>query len=472
MAITHYNSLGTLLTFGDGGNLAAGSSVYLAAPGGSKQLTEIGIPTGEGRLQNLRWCMEANSITGSPVHHITVYVNGVATPLSCEFSSGVTSGANLNTNVLVPADARVSIYVQVAGAAGNLRKISASVDFEPEGNFGVYSPWPQERFTLGQDNNIAVEMQTPSGLTGKLMKKGNLMTNSSFNFRVAASDGMNLTRACNPLLVAIPAKASENAIRLEWNAVVGATGYNLYREFPANSGDWEMISLPGTDTSYDYVSDSPFIPGMPTEATLAFINKISAKGDSWFSGGKVGVGVHSPSALLDVNGEVRVRGKLLLDQGLPPHDHPLPPHDHPLPPHDHPLPAHSHDSLSNSVGYALIMQGDGNLVVYQNGVARWASWHGMISDSRFKDDIQPLKDSLAKTLKLNGVSYHWKDGETQPGREIGLLAQEVQKVFPELVHDMGQNLVLNYTGLIPVLIEALKEQQNQIDGLRKMIKGK
>ena len=57
--------------------------------------------------------------------------------------------------------------------------------------------------------------------------------------------------------------------------------------------------------------------------------------------------------------------------------------------------------------------------------------------------------------------------------KIGLLAQDVQKVFPELVktaNDQHQTLSVNYQGLIPVLINAIKEQQKQINELKNKLK--
>jgi hypothetical protein len=57
-----------------------------------------------------------------------------------------------------------------------------------------------------------------------------------------------------------------------------------------------------------------------------------------------------------------------------------------------------------------------------------------------------------------------KDGK----QKIGVLAQDIQKVFPELVStDDRDMLAVNYQGLVPVLINALKEQQSEIDGLKK-----
>jgi hypothetical protein len=86
------------------------------------------------------------------------------------------------------------------------------------------------------------------------------------------------------------------------------------------------------------------------------------------------------------------------------------------------------------------------------------------SDERLKKNIAPLKSSLDKVMKLNGISYEWKAAEKQmEGREIGLLAQDVEKVLPELVlMDSKGYKSLAYDKLIPVLVEAMKEQQSVI----------
>jgi hypothetical protein len=87
------------------------------------------------------------------------------------------------------------------------------------------------------------------------------------------------------------------------------------------------------------------------------------------------------------------------------------------------------------------------------------------SDINLKENIKPLEDSLNKVLQLNGVSFDWKETQ-QPS--VGVIAQELEKVFPELVKT-GENKSVNYNGLIGVLIEAVKEQQKQIEELKKQI---
>ncbi|MCK4749157.1 MAG: tail fiber domain-containing protein, partial [Bacteroidales bacterium] len=98
------------------------------------------------------------------------------------------------------------------------------------------------------------------------------------------------------------------------------------------------------------------------------------------------------------------------------------------------------------------------------------------SDGTKKTNITPLGNSLDKVLALNGVSFEWADGNERKGissgskKSIGVIAQDVEVVLPSLVKESrnGEKAV-NYSGLIPVLLEAIKEQQSQIESLEQRI---
>ena len=89
------------------------------------------------------------------------------------------------------------------------------------------------------------------------------------------------------------------------------------------------------------------------------------------------------------------------------------------------------------------------------------------SDARLKANIVSLGSTLAKLLLIDGKSYTMKkDGK----QKIGVLAQEIQTVFPELVTtDDKEMSAVNYQGLVPVLINALKEQDDKISRLEKLV---
>jgi len=82
---------------------------------------------------------------------------------------------------------------------------------------------------------------------------------------------------------------------------------------------------------------------------------------------------------------------------------------------------------------------------------------------------------LNKIIKLNGMYYEWNDKMTEitgvSGYSHGVIAQEVQKEFPEMV-EMQENgyLAVDYIQLIPVIIESIKELNNKIENLNEIIK--
>lgn len=90
------------------------------------------------------------------------------------------------------------------------------------------------------------------------------------------------------------------------------------------------------------------------------------------------------------------------------------------------------------------------------------------SDERLKKNIQTLDDALTKTTKLRGVSYTWKTDEHSEHPQVGVIAQEVEKIYPEFVYtdDKGMKSV-NYAQMTAVLIEAVKALDAKIHNLEK-----
>jgi hypothetical protein len=90
------------------------------------------------------------------------------------------------------------------------------------------------------------------------------------------------------------------------------------------------------------------------------------------------------------------------------------------------------------------------------------------SDRRLKRDIQPLRDALAGVRRLQAVRYRFRESANRAeGAHIGLVAQEVATVFPELVQEEANGLLsVSYSKLTAVLVQALNEQQTQIERLQ------
>jgi len=87
------------------------------------------------------------------------------------------------------------------------------------------------------------------------------------------------------------------------------------------------------------------------------------------------------------------------------------------------------------------------------------------SDARLKTNVQVIEDPLEKVLQINGVSFNWiKDNKPS----MGVIADNIQEVLPELVSDTDPKTV-NYNGLIGLLIECVKQQQEEINILKESI---
>jgi hypothetical protein len=97
------------------------------------------------------------------------------------------------------------------------------------------------------------------------------------------------------------------------------------------------------------------------------------------------------------------------------------------------------------------------------------------SDIRWKKDLKPLENTLEKISQLKPVYYYWKkdefpDKHFTDKRQIGLIAQDMQKVFPELVvEDKEGYLSVDYSRFTSVLLKAIQEQQQQIHDQQKII---
>jgi hypothetical protein len=110
-------------------------------------------------------------------------------------------------------------------------------------------------------------------------------------------------------------------------------------------------------------------------------------------------------------------------------------------------------------GFALAVNGD----AAKTGGGGWA----VFSDARMKRDIEPLRGTLDRLLALRGVSFEYRDPEgihERPGRRIGMIAQEVEAVFPDWVGRAREGyLYLTYRGFEALTVEALRDLREEKD---------
>ena len=93
-----------------------------------------------------------------------------------------------------------------------------------------------------------------------------------------------------------------------------------------------------------------------------------------------------------------------------------------------------------------------------------------LSDKTQKTNIQPIKNPLTIINNMNGVYYDWIDNHSQPS--VGLIAQEVEEVLPQVVINNANGLKsVSYGNIVAVLIEAIKEQEIRIQKLEEKLNG-
>jgi len=161
---------------------------------------------------------------------------------------------------------------------------------------------------------------------------------------------------------------------------------------------------------------------------------LRSNGSSNFSiieNGNVGIGTIAPTEKLEVNGEALVLGDIQTNANA---------------------------LVSGElIIYSLPTNGSTDLRVNAFGVLSTST-----SDRRLKTEIYTFQNALSKLLKLRGVSFNWKD-EKDAGTQLGVIAQEVHDVIPEIVTQNGKYLGVDYSELSAVFIEAVKEQQKIIE---------
>jgi len=101
-----------------------------------------------------------------------------------------------------------------------------------------------------------------------------------------------------------------------------------------------------------------------------------------------------------------------------------------------------------------------------------------VSDERLKDDVETIENACEKVCSLRGVEYTWNAGSRKGQREIGVIAQEVEKVVPQIVHEKEMPLVdggtyktVDYEKIVALLIEANKELCDRVQTLEANING-
>jgi hypothetical protein len=135
------------------------------------------------------------------------------------------------------------------------------------------------------------------------------------------------------------------------------------------------------------------------------------------------------------------------------------------------------ESNVESINYDLyILSSDlSSVSAIANNANMWAHSHSY-SDERLKSSLATIDDPVGKLLMINGGYFNWNDKASSlyhlNGRELGVLAQDVEVVFPELVYqDSNGYKQVDYSRLTAVLIEAIRQQQREIENVELRLLG-
>jgi hypothetical protein len=308
-------------------------------------------------------------------------------------------------------DGKTQIEAQVAGPVG---PIGPAGPRGPKGSIGLTGadstvPGPQ-----GADSTVPGP-QGPSGTSmwkdgaGQVTTLGNVgIGTTSPNRKLIVQDG--------------------------YLGIYGSNGNNglLFIDYGAGPTQWD-------------------ITGKGDKLYLNQTGKVNAM--TFKTGGNVGIGTTEPDYKLDVTGGVRFN----IPKSGEHQDWRVNSSDE-----------HIALYVSGGGGIGIRKKDIGDFSFYVNGKAGGlGSWFG--SDRRWKKNVQLIPNALDKISNLNGISYEWKNKEFpnknfDKGRQLGLVAQEVEKYFPELVKE-GPNGYkhMNYNGLVGVVIEAVKELKAEND---------
>ena len=97
------------------------------------------------------------------------------------------------------------------------------------------------------------------------------------------------------------------------------------------------------------------------------------------------------------------------------------------------------------------------------------------SDITLKDNVRPIESAIFKVQQIRGVTFDWNEKSSklqqEKGHDVGLIAQEVEKVLPEVIQIREDGIkAIAYEKVVPLLVEAIKEQQTLIEDLSNRIK--
>jgi hypothetical protein len=338
-----------------------------------------------------------------------------------------TTSLNSNYKMIVKRTTNCNLGVGLQGGELSLEAfndaITASVPFRLYGSefnmlggavgIGTESPASAKLHVLGDNNDPGLRIQRGNSTGQNLYFRGYQMYNAGNNLLISASDG-------NQLRLGHVSSESELVIDSSGNVLIGGTSAS------GHGFNFEVLN------DHAYVKGPDGWNGTGDKAIVALGSGVS--NESFGCGYVYGTGLVLSTYKLSGGGD-----------------------------------------FGSSTQNSLVIADTTGQASFINDVVAFAS-----SDKRLKENVKPLDDALDKINKINGVEFDWIDGKdkhgnsvhSNTGHDVGVIAQEIEEVLPEVVttRDSGYKAV-KYEKIVPLLIEAIKEQQEQINELKEKLNG-
>ena len=388
--------------------------------------------------------------------------SGIVSSSSQVTLSGVTGFNTFSSSVSDTFDGLSSNYVDLVGIPSGIVSGSSQVDVTQTSNYSTIfsSPTFSGTTTVGSISFGDATIATGAGTIAITAGSGiSLLTSGGGDGVVIAANG-NTTVYGAIALQDIPAAGTATSA-----LVVGGSNVISQRTLGSNAFTSDTYALDSALTTEKNRIDAILASSDADKDSFAeivtLINSVDTSNDSAFASHatnfnnphsvtKAQVGLGNVDNTSDANKPVSTATQIALDLK----------YDASNPAGYTTYTSNQATNTTSNVTFASV-SATGDVVAYSS------------SDRRLKDNIVNIENPIEKVQKLNGVTWDWNDNADELQKSIanvGVIAQEVEEVLPQLVKDRENGYKgVDYAKLTGLLIEAVKEQQKQIDELKSRL---
>ncbi|MCX6937526.1 MAG: tail fiber domain-containing protein [Verrucomicrobia bacterium] len=329
-----------------------------------------------------------------------------------------------------------------------------ALEVSPNGNVGIGTTTPDRKLVVvgkvnigetpqdywpgGQNWNYTLQLNGQDWTSIGFHDAGHSVSSIRYNgngFVIGGDDGWGAKNAYFPGSVGIGNTSPQHRLHVSGRTKADSFEFDSDQGSPNSylvmtTGGYVDFQSPGFDV-IEFAPNPALLSGASWEHFKIFRDGgnvgLQTTGTSFFAvnGGNVGIGTTSPAYKLDVAGDIRTNGSIYSAQ---------------------------------RPNFFLAMQGDRNVVLYDNGGAIWKT-NTYASDIRIKENIVPVAPVLESLEKIRVVEFNYKPGVADDKRHIGVIAQEVEALYPDFVYTDSQSgrKLVQYDMLSTLAIQGVKE---------------